>query len=70
MKPSKLSLAALALFISAFVTGCGYDGSVRYPCQEFKNWKKPECNPPQCEATGVCTKDLLPDEVFEVETNG
>lgn len=47
------------------LTGCGYDGSVRYPCQEFENWEKPECVPPQCEATGVCTKDLLPPEVFE-----
>ena len=65
MSLSKVSIGALALFISAFVGGCGYDGSVRYPCQEFKNWEKPECNPPQCEATGVCTKDLLPPEVFE-----
>ena len=47
------------------LTGCGYDGSVRYPCQQFENWEKPECVPPQCEATGVCTKDLLPPEVFE-----
>ena len=52
-----------------FLTGCGYDGYVRYPCQQFENWEKPECNPPQCEATGVCTKDLLPDDVLEGETN-
>jgi hypothetical protein len=65
MSLSKVSIGALALFISAFVSGCAYDGSIRYPCQEFKNWEKPECTPPQCEATGVCTKDLLPPEVFE-----
>ena len=47
------------------LSGCGYQGWVRYPCQEYENWKNPECNPPQCEAIGQCTKDLLP----EVETN-
>jgi hypothetical protein len=41
------------------LSGCGYDGWVRYECQEYENWTKPECNPPQCEATGVCTKDLI-----------
>jgi hypothetical protein len=34
---------------------------VRYPCQEFENWQNAECNPPQCEALGLCTKDLLPE---------
>lgn len=69
MRISKTSVAALALFLSAFMSGCGFDGNVRYPCQEFENWKNPECNPPQCEATGVCTKDLFPAEIFEGETN-
>lgn len=62
---SRVSTGALVLFITAFVSGCGYDGTVRYPCQEFENWETPECTPPQCEVTGVCTKDLLPPEVFE-----
>jgi hypothetical protein len=43
------------------LTSCGYQGWTRYPCQEFKNWENPECNPPQCEALGLCTKDLLPE---------
>jgi len=43
------------------LTGCGYQGYTRYPCQEFVNWEKAECNPPQCEAMGQCTKDLLPN---------
>jgi hypothetical protein len=34
---------------------------MRYPCQEFENWETPECNPPQCLATGQCTKDMLPE---------
>jgi len=47
------------------LTGCGYQGWMRYPCQEFENWEKPECNPPQCLAVGQCTKDLLPESVEE-----
>lgn len=56
-------LISLSLFV---LSGCGYQGWVRYPCQEYENWQAPECNPPQCEALGLCTKDLLP----EVATNG
>jgi len=56
----------ITLCLCLMLTGCGYDGWVRYPCQEPKNWETAECNPPICEATGTCTKDLLP----EVETNG
>jgi hypothetical protein len=59
----------LKKFIASFLlaitlSGCGYQGWVRYPCQEFENWEKPECNPPQCEVTGTCSADLLP-EVFD-----
>ncbi len=53
------------ILLTLLLSGCGYQGWVRYPCQEYENWQKPECNPPQCEAIGQCTKDLLP----EVETN-
>jgi hypothetical protein len=41
------------------LSGCGYDGHYRYPCQDPANWEKAECNPPLCEATGTCTKDLI-----------
>ena len=49
------------LLIALNLTGCGYQGWVRYPCQQYENWQKPECQPPQCEAIGQCTKDLLPE---------
>ncbi len=39
--------------------GCSYDGSYRYPCQDAANWKKPECEPPLCNPSGTCTKDLI-----------
>ena len=49
------------LLIALSLTGCGYQGWVRYPCQQYENWQKAECQPPQCEAIGQCTKDLLPE---------
>jgi hypothetical protein len=56
----------IAFFLLAItLSGCGYQGWVRYPCQEFKNWEKPECNPPQCIPTGTCTKDTLPGVLDE-----
>ena len=54
--------ASLLIVVSLnLLTGCGYQGWMRYPCQEFENWEAPECNPPQCLATGQCTKDMLPE---------
>ena len=41
------------------LSGCGYNGNFRYPCQEPQNWEKVECVPPVCEASGTCTKDLI-----------
>jgi hypothetical protein len=49
------------ILLTLLLSGCGYQGWVRYPCQEYENWKNPKCNPPQCEAIGQCTKDLLPE---------
>ena len=39
--------------------------SYRYPCQDPKNWGKPECEPPQCDASGTCTKDLITKEMYD-----
>jgi len=50
-----------SIALTLLLSGCGYQGWVRYPCQKFENWQNPECNPPQCEALGLCTKDLLPE---------
>jgi hypothetical protein len=61
----KLAAACLAFAMTLGMSACGYQGWVRYPCQEFENWEKPECNPPQCETLGLCTKDLFDDEVLE-----
>jgi hypothetical protein len=53
-----------AILGSLLLSGCGYQGWVRYPCQEYENWEKAECNPPQCETLGLCTKDLFDEEVI------
>jgi len=59
-----MKLIGLVL-IASTLSGCGYQGWMRYPCQEFENWQNPECNPPQCLAVGQCTKDLIPESVEE-----
>jgi predicted small lipoprotein YifL len=57
--------AGLALILSLGLAGCGYDGWVRYPCQEHENWENKECQKPQCKVTGTCTEDLIGDAVQE-----
>lgn len=49
------------------LTSCGYDGWVRYPCQEQENWGKPECQKPGCIVTGTCTDFLIPEGVKDAE---
>lgn len=31
----------------------------RYPCMDPANWETEECQPPACEAMGLCTKYLI-----------
>lgn len=31
----------------------------RYPCMDPANWETEECEPPACEAMGLCTKYLI-----------
>ena len=63
----KLIGIALLSSVMLSLTGCGYSGFYRYPCQDPKNWELKECNPPVCEAGGLCTKDLIPQDLI---TNG
>lgn len=41
------------------LSGCGYDGFFRYPCQDPTNWEKTECKPPVCTVNGACPEDLV-----------
>jgi len=54
-KNSRLVLLVLSLLL---LSGCGYDGHFRYPCQDPSNWEKTECKPPVCTASGTCPADL------------
>ena len=59
----KKALSLLAVItVSLALTGCGkYDFKevYRYPCQDPANWESPDCQPPNCEAFGICTKDVM-----------
>ena len=55
----RITAIALSGLLMLSLTSCGYQGSYRYPCQDPANWKNAECNPPICEASGTCTKDVI-----------
>lgn len=52
-----LSLVCLTL------TGCGYQGQYRYPCQNPANWEKAECKPPICQVAGTCPEDIVGEDI-------
>jgi hypothetical protein len=63
-----MRLAVICAILAA-CTGCIYDGTYRYPCQDPDNWEMAECRPPICEADGTCTTYLVPEGVLN-ETEG
>jgi len=62
----------LALALTALLSGCTYDGSYRYPCQDPANWETAECKPPICNVNNTCPKDLNTNITEETKgtTNG
>ena len=55
MRKVILTLAALlGAFCMGLLSGCGYDCSYRYPCQDPSNWESADCKPPICTASGTC----------------
>ena len=65
----RITAIALSGLLVLSLTSCGYQGFYRYPCQDPANWEKAECNPPICEATGTCTKDVIgKDQITTTET--
>jgi hypothetical protein len=54
-------------FIGLLLTGCNYDGSYRYPCQDPANWESAECKPPLCDVNNICPTDL--NSNIKKETN-
>ena len=60
----KIIASLSSLMLAMTLTGCGYQGSFRYPCQDQANWDKAECNPPICDATGTCSKDIVGEKIW------
>ena len=57
-----LRIIGVAL-LGLMLTGCGYDGHFRYPCQDPANWEHAECKPPVCTVSGACPEDLVGTDV-------
>lgn len=58
----KVFTVGLCALVLTGLTGCGkYDFKevYRYPCQDPANWETPDCQPPNCEGFGICTKDVM-----------
>ncbi len=64
---SKRFLALTLVCLS--LTGCGYQGQYRYPCQDPANWEKAECKPPICEVAGTCPEDLVGEDIVNPPTD-
>ena len=55
----------IAIAIVAGIASC--EDRFRYPCQDNKNWNKPECQRPTCALTGTCPDQLVPAADFKPE---
>lgn len=51
------------------LTGCGYQGTYRYPCQDPANWETPDCKPPVCEVLGTCPKYIVGEDIVNPPTD-
>jgi hypothetical protein len=54
-----LIVVALVSLTIGFLSGCGYDGYYRYPCQNPANFELSECKPPMCNYNDQCSVDLI-----------
>lgn len=54
-----LRVLMVSLLTTVTLTGCGYSGFYRYPCQDPTNWETAECKPPICTASQTCPVDLV-----------
>ena len=53
----KLTIPLLCGILVIGLSSCS--SRYRYECQDPAMWKEAKCNPPACEASGTCTKDLV-----------
>jgi hypothetical protein len=69
-KGMKIRSILLSCILILSLSGCGYSGFYRYPCQDPANWEAKECNPPVCEPSGTCSRDLVGKTVWDEYQNG
>ncbi len=60
-------MRALVIAAAVVLTFASCEDRFRYPCQDNKNWKKPECQRPECAITGTCPDQLLKQEEMKDE---
>jgi hypothetical protein len=78
MEDMKLRSILASCILVLSISGCGYDGSYRYPCQDPANWKEAECKPPLCKVNTTCPEDVnknitsadVDTTTAKVQTNG
>ena len=59
MRLTIITITALLTLIGLTLNLGGCQARYRYPCQDPANWEVAECNPPICETTGTCTRDIV-----------
>ena len=66
----KIATLLSATVLSLMLSSCGVlENKYRYPCHDPENWYNKECNPPICQADGLCTKDILGFDPTEGSVN-
>lgn len=63
MEAMKISKILASIFLVIGLSGCGYNGHYRYPCQDPANWDTKDCKPPICTAAGACPSDLVGEDI-------
>ena len=53
-------MRALVIAFAVVMVVASCEDRFRYPCQDNKNWAKPECQRPTCAMTGTCPDQLVP----------
>ena len=69
MNDRKLVRWLLLLLLFPLFLGYCSEERFRYPCQDPANWDAKECNPPICEPSGTCSKDLVGKAVWDEYQN-
>ena len=68
-KTTRVVIALVSSLAILSLSGCGYQGTYRYKCQDPVNWGAKECIPPECKALGLCTEDIFGYDPLDPNSN-